>query len=67
MNVLFGLYQPEQGEIKIKGKPVKITNPNIANDLGIEWSINTLCLFIILQLQRILFSEMNRRKRENCC
>ncbi len=35
MNVLFGLYQPEQGEIKIKGKPVKITNPNIANDLGI--------------------------------
>ncbi|PGK47891.1 heme ABC transporter ATP-binding protein [Bacillus anthracis] len=35
MNVLFGLYQPEQGEIKIKGKPVNITNPNIANDLGI--------------------------------
>ncbi|PHG14489.1 heme ABC transporter ATP-binding protein [Bacillus toyonensis] len=35
MNVLFGLYQPEQGEIKIKGKTVKITNPNIANDLGI--------------------------------
>ena len=36
MNVLFGLYQPEQGEIKIKGNPVKITNPNIANDLGID-------------------------------
>ncbi|HDX9577722.1 ABC transporter ATP-binding protein [Bacillus cytotoxicus] len=35
MNVLFGLYQPEQGEIKIKGQPVNITNPNIANDLGI--------------------------------
>ena len=35
MNVLFGLYQPEQGEIKIKGKPVNITNPNVANDLGI--------------------------------
>ncbi|OOG94491.1 ABC transporter ATP-binding protein [Bacillus pseudomycoides] len=35
MNVLFGLYQPEQGEIKIKGNPVKITNPNIANDYGI--------------------------------
>lgn len=35
MNVLFGLYQPEQGEIKIKGKPVKITNPNIANNFGI--------------------------------
>lgn len=35
MNVLFGLYQPEKGEIRVNGKPVKITNPNIANDLGI--------------------------------
>jgi general nucleoside transport system ATP-binding protein len=35
MNVLFGLYQPEKGEIRVKGKPVNITNPNIANDLGI--------------------------------
>lgn len=35
MNVLFGLYQPEKGEIRVDGKPVKITNPNIANDLGI--------------------------------
>src|SRR5699024_7681320 len=35
MNVLFGLYQAEKGEIKIKGKQVDISNPNIANDLGI--------------------------------
>ncbi|MFB6466703.1 ABC transporter ATP-binding protein [Cytobacillus sp. Hz8] len=35
MNVLFGLYQPEQGEIRVHGKKVDITNPNIANDLGI--------------------------------
>ncbi|APH05196.1 ABC transporter ATP-binding protein [Bacillus weihaiensis] len=35
MNVLFGLYQPEQGEIRVKGNKVNITNPNIANDLGI--------------------------------
>lgn len=35
MNVLFGLYQPEQGEIRVKGEKVKITDPNIANDLGI--------------------------------
>jgi ABC-type uncharacterized transport system ATPase subunit len=35
MNVLFGLYQPEQGEIRVNGKEVKITSPNIANDLGI--------------------------------
>ncbi|SHF52975.1 ABC transporter ATP-binding protein [Ornithinibacillus halophilus] len=35
MNVLFGLYQPEKGQIRVKGETVKITNPNIANDLGI--------------------------------
>ena len=35
MNVLFGLYQPEEGEIKVRGKAVKITDPNVANDLGI--------------------------------
>jgi ABC-type uncharacterized transport system ATPase subunit len=35
MNVLFGLYQPEAGEIRVNGKPVHITNPNKANDLGI--------------------------------
>jgi len=35
MNVLFGLYQPEKGEIRARGKVVNISNPNIANDLGI--------------------------------
>ncbi|CDQ40056.1 MULTISPECIES: ABC transporter ATP-binding protein [Virgibacillus] len=35
MNVLFGLYQPEQGEIHVKGKKVNISDPNVANDLGI--------------------------------
>ncbi len=35
MSVLFGLYQPEEGEIKINGKAVKINNPNDANALGI--------------------------------
>lgn len=35
MNVLFGLYQPEKGEIRVKGQKVSITNPTIANDLGI--------------------------------
>ena len=35
MSVLFGLYQPEAGQIKINGKEVKINNPNDANALGI--------------------------------
>ncbi len=35
MSVLFGLYQAEKGEIRMKGKPVRINNPNDANALGI--------------------------------
>lgn len=35
MSVLFGLYQPEEGEILINGKKVEINNPNDANALGI--------------------------------
>lgn len=35
MSVLFGLYQPEEGMIKIKGEEVKIKGPLDANALGI--------------------------------
>jgi len=35
MSVLFGLYQPEEGIIKVRGEEVAIENPNDANDLGI--------------------------------
>ncbi|PIC58738.1 heme ABC transporter ATP-binding protein [Sporosarcina sp. P12(2017)] len=35
MNVLFGLYQPDGGEIRVRGEHVAITDPNVANDLGI--------------------------------
>lgn len=35
MSVLFGLYQPEEGEIYKDGQLVQINDPNDANDLGI--------------------------------
>lgn len=35
MNVLFGLYQPEKGKIRVNSEQVNITDPNVANDLGI--------------------------------
>ena len=35
MSILFGLYQPDQGIIKFRGEEVKITDPNVANELGI--------------------------------
>ncbi len=35
MNILFGLYHPDEGEIYIHGKKAAITNPNDAYALGI--------------------------------
>ena len=35
MSVLFGMYQPESGTIKVNGKPVHITGPRDATALGI--------------------------------
>lgn len=35
MSVLFGLYQPEEGEIRMNGQKVEINDPNDANKLGI--------------------------------
>ncbi|ANF96144.1 ABC transporter ATP-binding protein [Paenibacillus bovis] len=35
MNIVFGLYQPDEGSIEIDGKPVIIDGPNRAIELGI--------------------------------
>ncbi|MGX8834811.1 ABC transporter ATP-binding protein [Amedibacillus sp. YH-ame6] len=35
MSILFGLYQPTSGIIKVNDKEVKIQDPNVATDLGI--------------------------------
>ena len=35
MSVLFGMYQPEAGAIKINGRPAHITGPRDATELGI--------------------------------
>ena len=35
MNILYGLYQPDEGTILLRGKPVAITSPRVAIALGI--------------------------------
>jgi ABC-type uncharacterized transport system ATPase subunit len=35
MGILFGMYQPDQGTIKVNGKETKVSNPNVATRLGI--------------------------------
>jgi simple sugar transport system ATP-binding protein len=35
MNILYGLYHPDEGEIRMNGRPVRINSPREAIDLGI--------------------------------
>src|SRR5688572_24180249 len=35
MKILYGLYQPDEGEIYVQGKPVRIDSPRKALDLGL--------------------------------
>ena len=35
MNILYGLYHPDEGDIRLNGKPVRIASPNDAIELGI--------------------------------
>ena len=35
MNVLYGLYQPDEGEVVVKGKPIKVHSPNDAIAAGV--------------------------------
>ena len=53
MSVLFGLYQPEAGQIKINGKEVKINMMPMLWEL--EWYISILNWFIILPYWKVLF------------
>src|ERR671935_750493 len=35
MNVLYGLYHPDEGEIRVKGEPVRMSSPKDAIERGI--------------------------------
>ena len=66
MNVLFGLYQPEQGEIKIKGKTCKNYKSEYSKmTLVLGWSHQHFMLvhnFFTVTENIILGNEGGRRK-----
>ena len=68
MSVLFGLYQPEEGVIKINGQPVKINNPNDANALNIGM-VSVFCSGQYYFGRRAQYSrcfEAKSSQRKNC-
>jgi ABC-type branched-subunit amino acid transport system ATPase component len=43
MRILYGLYQPDDGEILMRGQPVRIRSPRQAIALGMGLEPNTAC------------------------
>src|SRR5258708_33235027 len=42
--ILSGVYQPDRGDIRVKGEPVRIANPRKARELGIATVFQNLAL-----------------------
>jgi general nucleoside transport system ATP-binding protein len=62
MNVLYGLYQPDEGEIRMNGKPVSIHSPRDAIDLGIGMVHQHFMLIPVMSVAEniVLASEPKR-------
>ena len=50
VKVIAGVHEPEAGEIRCRGEPVRITNPTIAHQLGIETVYQDLALIPNLEI-----------------
>ncbi len=58
MNILYGLYRPDQGEILLNGQTVSIQNPRQAMKFGIGMVHRILCLSPRLQWRKKCRSGM---------
>src|ERR687887_1453274 len=62
MNILYGLYQPDEGEIRIKGEPVRMHSPKDAIDRGIGMVHQHFMLIPVMTVAEniVLASEPSR-------
>ena len=60
MSVLFGLYQPEEGEIHKDGRKVEIRDPNDANALGIGMVPHVLAENIQITPVKLAYSRRTK-------
>ena len=61
MNILSGMYQPDEGEIYIKGEKVKITSPQESLRLGIGMVYQHLTLVTTLSVLENIFLGTNKK------
>jgi len=64
IKIISGVYQPDEGEIFLNNKKIKISNTYHARELGIETVFQDLALFDILDVTTNIFS--GREKTNKC-
>jgi ABC-type uncharacterized transport system ATPase subunit len=62
MSILYGLYSPDEGEIRVNGEPVQVTSPSRAIELGIGMVHQHFMLVPVMTVtENIVLGEEPRR------
>ena len=62
MNILYGLYHPDEGEIEIRGKPVRLGTPSAAIDAGVGMVHQHFMLIPVMTVaENIVLAHRSRR------
>ena len=66
MSILYGLYQPDEGEIRVNGEPVEVDSPSQAIELGIGMVHQHFMLVPVMTVtENIVLGDEPRARR--CC
>jgi general nucleoside transport system ATP-binding protein len=62
MNILYGLYHPDEGEIRLRGEPVRIDSPHAAIDAGIGMVHQHFMLIPVMTVAENIVLAMEPRR-----
>ncbi len=62
MNILYGLYHPDEGEIRLRGEPLRIDSPRVAIDAGIGMVHQHFMLIPVMSVAENIVLAMEPRK-----
>jgi len=63
INILCGVIQPDEGEIKFNGKQIKVIDPHLATQLGVAVVHQNVCLVPLLTVAENVFLGSIPRRR----
>ncbi len=67
MNILYGLYHADEGEILIKGKPVRLGSPSASIGAGVGMVHQHFMLIPVMTVaENIVLAEEPTRERDRC-